>query len=104
MALVSAWCGFNREKGGHMKKKLLSGVIALTLMALVGSPSTAIAKEAASRLWSIAVHLEYADGSAYDYVFATGVSTSELSSFLADCGRSHRNGTVVRYHCFPIPE
>jgi hypothetical protein len=87
-----------------MKKKLLSGVLAVTLTALVGNPSTGIAGEVASRLWSIAVHLEYADGSAYDYVFTTGVSTPELSSFLADCGRSHRDGTVVRYHCFPIPE
>jgi hypothetical protein len=85
-------------------KNLLSSVLAVTLMALVGSPSTGIAGERASRLWSVAVHLEYADGSAYDYVFATGVSTQEMSSFLADCGRSHRDGTVVRYHCYPIPE
>ena len=87
-----------------MKKKFWSGVLAVTLTALVGIPATGIAGELASRLWSIAVHLEYADGSAYDYVFATGVSTSEVSSFLADCGRSHRDGTVVRYHCYPIPE
>ena len=87
-----------------MKKRFLSGVLAVTLTALVGIPLTGIAAERASRLWSIAVHLEYADGSAYDYVFATGVSTEEKSSFLADCGRSHRNGTVVRYHCYPIPE
>lgn len=87
-----------------MKKKLLSVVLAVTLTALVGSPLTVNAGEQASRLWSIAVHLEYADGSAYDYVFATGVSTREMSSFLADCGRSHRDGTVVRYHCYPIPE
>jgi hypothetical protein len=86
-----------------MKKKLLSVVLAVTLMALVGGTLTGVA-EAASRLWSIAVHLEYADGSAYDYVFATGVSTREMPSFLADCGRSHRDGTVVRYHCYPIPE
>ena len=87
-----------------MKKKLLSGVLAVTLMALVGIPSAGIAGERASRLWSVAVHLEYQDGSAYDYVLATGVSTQEMSSFLADCGRSHRGGTVVRSHCYPIPE
>jgi len=87
-----------------MKKKFVSGVLAVALTALVGSASTGIAAEQASRLWSIAVHLEYADGSAYDYVFATRVSTQEMPSFLADCGRSHRNGTVVRYHCYPIPE
>ena len=87
-----------------MTKKFWSGVLAVTLAALVGIPAAGIAAERASRLWSIVVHLEYADGSAYDYVFATGVSTEEKSSYLADCGRSHRNGTVVRYHCYPIPE
>jgi hypothetical protein len=87
-----------------MNKGLLSGVLAVILTAVVGSASTEIAAEQVSRLWSIAVHLEYADGSAYDYVFATGVSTPEMSSYLADCGRSHRDGTVVRYHCYPIPE
>jgi hypothetical protein len=87
-----------------MKKKLWSGVLAVTLIALVGIPSTGIAAEQASRLWSIVVHLEYADGSVIDYVVATGVSTQDKSSYLADCGRSHRNGTVVRYHCYPIPE
>ena len=87
-----------------MKKGLLPVVLAVILTAVVGSASTGIAAEQVSRLWSIAVHLEYADGSAYDYVFATGVSTPEMSSYLADCGRSHRDGTVVRYHCYPIPE
>ena len=87
-----------------MRKKLLSGVLALTLTALAGTASAGVVGEAVSRLWSIVVHLEYADGSAYDYVLATGVSTTEMSSFLAECGKSHRNGTVVRYHCFPIPE
>jgi hypothetical protein len=86
-----------------MKKKLLAGILAVVLMALM-SPSAGIAKEVTSRLWSIAVHLDYVDGSEYDYVFATGVPTPELSSYLAECGRSHRNGSVVRYHCFPIPE
>jgi hypothetical protein len=87
-----------------MKKKFWSGVLAVTLTALVGISSTGIAAEQVSRLWSIVVHLEYADGSAYDYIFASGVSTQEKASFLADCGRSHRYGTVVRYHCYPIPE
>jgi hypothetical protein len=87
-----------------MKKKFLSGVLGVAVMALVGGPTTGFAAERASRLWSIAVHLAYADGSAYDYVFATGVSTQEMSSYLAECGRSHRDGSVVRYHCYPIPE
>jgi hypothetical protein len=87
-----------------MRKKLVLSVLAVMLTALAGTASAGIAGEAASRLWSVAVHLEYADGSAYDYVFATGVSTPEMSSFLAECGRSHRTGTVVRYHCYPVPE
>ena len=87
-----------------MKKKLLSGVLALTLTALAGSASPAIARDAASRLWSIVVHFEYADGTALDYVLATGVSTKEKASFLAECGRSHRTGSVVRYHCSAVPE
>jgi adenylylsulfate kinase-like enzyme len=87
-----------------MKKKLLSAALTVILTGLVGAPSLAIAGGLAARLWSVAVHLEYADGTAYDYVLATGVSTSEVSAILAECGRSHRTGTVVRYHCFPIPE
>ena len=87
-----------------MKKELLSGVLAFALTALVGSASTGFAAERATRLWSIVVHLAYADGSTYDYVLGTGVSTEELSSYLAECGRSHRTGSVVRYHCYPIPE
>ena len=87
-----------------MRKKLLFGILTLMLTALAGTASAGIVGEAASRLWSIVVHLEYADGSAYDYVLATGVSTQEMSSFLAECGKSHRTGSVVRYHCFPIPE
>jgi hypothetical protein len=87
-----------------MKKKLLSFVLAITLAALAAASPSVNAAEAASRLWSVAVHFEYSDGSAYDYVVATGVATRDVPSFLAECGRSHRVGTVVRYHCFPIPE
>jgi hypothetical protein len=87
-----------------MKKKFLPLVLTLALAALVGGSLTVNAGEPASRLWSIAVHLAYADGTALDYVFATGVPTREMPAFLAACGRSHRDGTGVRYHCFPIPE
>jgi hypothetical protein len=87
-----------------VKKQLWSFVLAATLTALVVIPATVNAGEQASRLWSIAVHFEYADGTAYDYVLATGISTRDVPSFLADCGRSHRVGTVVRYHCYPIAE
>ena len=40
----------------------------------------------------------------YDIVFARGLSVSEMSSILRDCGRSHWTGTVVRYYCYPIAE
>jgi hypothetical protein len=88
-----------------MKKKLLSGVVlAVVLAALVGMHSTRVSAEQASKLWSVAVHLAYADGSQYDIVIASGLSTGEMSLMLADCGKSHRQGTVVRYHCYPINE
>jgi hypothetical protein len=87
-----------------MKKKLLSGVLALALAAMAGIYSSSVAAQPASDTWSVAVHLEYADGSEYDIVLVRGVPASRMSSMLADCGRSHRQGTVVRYHCYPIPE
>lgn len=87
-----------------MKKNLLSGALAALLMALIGISNTGIAEELDPRLWSIAIHLEYADGTAYESVFAEGVPMQEVSSFRGDCGRSHRDGSVVWYHCYPIPE
>ena len=87
-----------------MKKMLLPGVLAAALTALVGFHATGVSAEAASRLWSIAVHIEYQDGSVYEHAFATGVPTDIMPSILAECGRSHWTGSVVRYHCFPIPE
>ena len=88
-----------------MKKKLLSGVVlAVALAALVGMHSTAVSAAPAAQLWSVAVHLEYADGSQYDIVMMRGVETSKMASMLADCGWSHVYGTVVRFHCYPIPE
>ena len=84
----------------HIRRSaLLSLISALAL-------SSGIAAERFSRLWSIAVHLEYVDGTSYDVVFARGVETQEVSSVLAECGRNHRAGAgaVVQYHCYPIPE
>jgi hypothetical protein len=94
--------GFTHEKRGHMKKTFLS--LAVALAVLVGTPSLGIAGELAARLWSVAVHFEYADGTEYDYVLASGLSTSAMKAMLSECGRSHWDGSVVRYHCFPIPE
>ena len=87
-----------------MKKKLLSGVMAVAMVALAGINSTGVAAQPASNLWSVAVNLRYANGDIYDYVIARGLETQEMSSMLAECGRSHWTGTVVWYHCYPIPE
>jgi len=81
-------------------KKLLPGVVAAALAALIG----AVPAEAAPRTWSIVVHFAYQDGLEYDYVLRTGVATPDMPSMLAECGASHWTGSVVRYHCFPIPE
>lgn len=87
-----------------MKKKLLSGVMAVAMVALAGMSSTGLAAQPASKLWSLAVNLRYANGDIYDIVIARGLETSEMSAMLAECGRSHWTGTVVWYHCYPIPE
>ena len=87
-----------------MKKKLLSGVMGVAMMALAGISSTGVAAQQASNLWSVAVNLRYANGDIYDIVIARGLETREMSAMLADCGRAHKQGTVVWYHCYPIPE
>jgi hypothetical protein len=87
-----------------MNMKLLSGALALGLASLIVLPTAEFLAHQDSQSWSIAVHLAYQDGSEYDYVFATGVPTREISSYLAECGASHWTGSVVRYHCYPIPE
>ena len=85
-----------------MKKVLLRGVFAATLTALIGILSTGIS--AAGQLWSVVVHIEYSNGTVYEHAFAVGVPTSILPSILEECGRAHRRGSAVRYHCFPVPE
>jgi hypothetical protein len=87
-----------------MNMKLLSGALTLCLLSLIALPAADLLARQNSRSWSVAVHLAYQDGSEYDYVFATGVPTREVPSYLAECGASHRTGSVVRYHCYPIPE
>ena len=88
-----------------MKKKLLSGmVLAVALAAFVGLYSPTVSAAPAEQLWLIAVHLSYADGSEYDIVLVRGVPNSRKAEMLAECGKSHRQGSVVRYHCYPIPE
>ena len=76
----------------------------VAMMALAGISSTGVAAQQASNLWSVAVNLRYANGDIYDIVIARGLETREMSAMLADCGRAHKQGTVVWYHCYPIPE
>ena len=87
-----------------VKEVLLRGLFATTLTALIGIPSTGISAAGASKLWSVVVHIEYANGTVYEHAFAVGVPTATLPSILEECGSSHRSGSVVRYHCYPIPE
>ena len=87
-----------------VKEVLLRGLFATTLAALIGISATGIAVAGVSPLWSVVVHIEYANGSVYEHAFAVGVPTSDLPSILGACGRSHRYGSVVRYHCYPVLE
>jgi hypothetical protein len=87
-----------------IKKMLLPGVFAAVLATGLGMQATGVSAEGRSKLWSVAVHIEYADGFVYENVIAAGVTTDVMRSMLAECGHSHWTGSVVRYHCFPIPE
>jgi hypothetical protein len=86
-----------------MKKVLMQGVLFAALTALIGFHVTGLAAQGQG-LWSIVVHFQYPDGFEFDYVLERGVSTEDLPGALADCGRSHRMGSVVRYHCYPVAE
>ena len=87
-----------------LKKLLLQGVCAAAFATLIGFQTTVVSAEAAAQLWSIGIHFEYQNGTVVEFVLASGLSTREMSSMLAECGQSHWTGSVVRYHCFPIPE
>lgn len=87
-----------------MKKKLLTGVLVAAMTALVGLDSAGVSAQQDSELWSVAVHIRYPSGFIYDHVFATGVSTSDLPTILAECGSSHWVGSPIQYHCYAIPE
>jgi hypothetical protein len=86
-----------------MKKVLMRGAFVAALTALMGFQVSGVAAQA-QRLWSIVIHFQYPDGFEFDYVLERGVSTGDLAAALADCGRSHRNGSVVQYHCYPVAE
>ena len=87
-----------------MKKKLLSGVLAVVIAAMVGIHATGVAAQQSAPSFSIVVHFEYADGFNYDYTLAEGVPPSEVHALLQYCGQSHWTGSVVRYHCRAVPE
>ena len=87
-----------------MKKMMLAGMFAVMLAVLVGFSSTTVSAQQAPQTWTVVIHFEYADGFSFDYVLATGASTSRMTSILQDCARSHWTGSVVRYHCYPIAE
>jgi len=86
-----------------MKKVLMQGVFVAALTALMGFGATGLAAQG-QRLWSIVIHFQYQDGFEFDYVLQRGVSTEDMGAALAECGRSHRTGSVVRYHCYPVAE
>jgi hypothetical protein len=87
-----------------MNKRVLAGVLAAAVMATLAGTRETSAAQAGPRLWSVMAHFEYADGFNYDYPLARGVTTPEMSAILQDCGSSHRTPSVVRYHCYPVPE
>jgi hypothetical protein len=85
------------------KRVLMQGALVAALAAVIGFHDTGVAAQA-DRLWSIVVHFQYQDGFEFDYVLERGVATTDLAAALAECGRSHWTGSVVRYHCFPLAE
>ena len=87
-----------------VKNVLLRGLLGATLTASMGIFSMGISAAEASQLWSVVVHIEYANGTVYEHAFAVGVPTSDLSTILQECGRAHRGGSAVRYHCYPVPD
>ena len=86
-----------------MKAVVAQGVFVAALTGLIGFNATGLAAQG-EELWSIVVHFQYANGFELDYVLERGVSTKDLPAALAECGRSHRTGSVVRYHCYPVQE
>ena len=87
----------------RMKTVLMQGLFVAAVTALIGFQGTGVAAHG-QRLWSIVAHYEYEDGFEFDYVLARGVPSQDLGAALADCGRSHSVGSVVRYHCYPVAE
>ena len=86
-----------------VRKVLVAGGLVASLLGLVEFQAAGVAAQG-QRLWSIVIHFQYQDGFEFDYVLERGVPTQGVAAALADCGRSHRSGSVLRYHCYPVPE
>ncbi|HET9270743.1 MAG TPA: hypothetical protein VFO31_21340 [Vicinamibacterales bacterium] len=86
-----------------MKKALTMGVFVAALTALIGFQASGVAAQGQPS-FSIVIHFTYQDGFEFDYVLERGVSAAEVGAALAECGRSHRNPSVVYYHCYALPE
>ena len=86
-----------------MRTALAMGVFVAATTALIGFQATGVAAQG-QPTWSIVIHFQYQDGFEFDYVLERGVAPGDLGAALAECGRSHRTGSVVRYHCFAVPE
>jgi hypothetical protein len=87
-----------------MKKNVMASVSAVVMAVLAGIYSANVSAQQPSQTWSVAVHISYPDGFEYDGVVATGIPASELHTYLAACGQSHRWGSAVRFHCYSVPE
>jgi len=87
-----------------MKTKLVFAALAAMLTVSMGPADAAFAADRNGPTWSIVVHFTYPDGFEFDYALATGIPAKDVSSYLADCGASHRTGSVVRYYCYATPE
>jgi hypothetical protein len=86
-----------------IKRVLMSGAFMAALAVLVGIQAAKLNAQE-QRLWSIVEHFEYEDGFEFDYVLQRGVAARDLGAALAECGSSHSVGSVVRYHCYAVPE
>jgi len=86
-----------------VKSVLMQGAFVAILAVMVGFHATGVAAQG-QRLWSIVAHFQYQDGFEFDYVLERGVATEDVPAALAECGRSHSTGSVVRYHCYPVAE
>ena len=87
-----------------MKKRLLTALVAVALVVTAAISGTNAAAQPASQTFSVAVHISYPDGFVYDGIVARGVDGSDLNAYLVECGKGHRGGSGVRFHCYAIPE